>query len=156
MSNPYQPPLSEPKLTSADAADVQVRSLPLVAVLSLVTLGIYSLYLIYQWAREINGLEGRVKHNPTVVLLVSIFTLCLGAMVYECVFAFDAAEAGRRRGLAAQLGSLPTWVIAANGLAFVISLIPFALIIAIPLGVAATVLVQSGFNRLAATPFVKG
>ena len=152
MSNPYTSPAVPGKLTSTDAADVKYRNLTLVAVLSLVTLGIYSLYLIYQWAKEINGLEGRIKHNPVVVLLVSIFTLCLGAVVYECLFASDAAEAGRQRGIGEELASLPTWVIALNVSAVVISIIPLAFIIAIPLGIAATVVVQSGFNKLAQAP----
>jgi hypothetical protein len=137
------------KLTAAEAAEIPHRSLPLVAVLTFFTLGIYSLYLCYQWAKEINGLEGRVKYHPVTVLVVSMVTLCVGAVVYECLFAFEAAQAGRQRGLDKELADLPTWVILANGLTFVASLAVIGIPVAMVLGTAATVLVQAGFNRLA-------
>jgi hypothetical protein len=140
------------KLSPAEAADVQQRNLVVVAVLSTVTLGFYSLYLCYQWAKEINGLEGRVKYNPVVVLLVSVVTLCIGILVYECLFAHDAANAARERGLESDRGELPTWVVLANALGVVASLIPFGVLVGVPLGIAATVLVQAQFNRLAAAP----
>jgi hypothetical protein len=144
------------KLSTAEAADVQYRSLPLVAVLSTVTLGLYSVYLCYQWAREINGLEGRVKHQPGVVVLVSVVTLCIAALVYECLFAYDAAAAARERGIDRERSDLPMWVVITNALGFAVCILPFGFLIGIPLGIAATVLVQAQFNRLAsAVPVAK-
>jgi hypothetical protein len=74
LPNPYEPPLRQPKLTAAEAADVKYRDVALFVLLNVVTLGIYWFYLAYQWAKEINGLHNRVKYQPVIVLLVSILT----------------------------------------------------------------------------------
>jgi hypothetical protein len=150
--NPYQAPLVEPmsKLTAAEAADIKRRDIAVFVLLNVVTLGIYWFYVVYQWSKEINGLTGRVKYPPVVVLLVSILTCGLAGIVFECLFAFDVAEAARSRGIADRMEQMPTWVIVCNCAAMGTALIPFVgVLIALPLGILASALVQVELNRLA-------
>lgn len=147
--NPYQPPVQAAKLTPAEAADVQHRDIATFVLLMVVTLGIYWFYVSYQWAKELNGLSGRMKFQPLVVLLTSIVTCGIAGMVFECLFAFDIAEQTQARGLKARMDALPTWVIATNCAAIVLSLIPFGFAIGLPLGILASVLVQVELNKLA-------
>ncbi len=147
--NPYQPPLSASKLTQAEAADVQRRDIGLFVLLCIVTLGLYWFYLGYHWAKELNGLAGRVKYQPLVFLLVNIFTCGLAGMVFECLFAFDIAEHTKADGIKGRMENLAGWVIGLNCTAVVVSLIPFGLILGLPLGTLASVLVQVELNNLA-------
>lgn len=149
LPNPYEPPLRQPKLTAAEAADVKYRDVALFVLLNVVTLGIYWFYLAYQWAKEINGLHNRVKYQPVIVLLVSILTCGLGGLVFECLYAFDIVEATRSRGVAGRLEQLPMWVIVCNSVAMVGALIPFGIVLALPLGILASVLIQVELNKLA-------
>jgi uncharacterized protein DUF4234 len=148
--NPYQAPLTEPKLTSADAADIKRRSIGVFVLLCIITLGIYWFYLVYHWAKEVNGLVGRAKYPPLVVLLVNILTCGLAGLAFECLFAFDVAETGRRHQLAGRMEQLGMWVIIINCVAILIALIPLAGIpLSLGLGTLASVLVQMELNRLA-------
>jgi hypothetical protein len=149
IPNPYQPPLIAVKLTSGEAADVRYRNIGVVVLLLIVTLGLYSFYLAYQWAKEINGLAGRVKYSPGIVLLLSIVTCGMGGLVFECLFASDIAEATQSRAIAGRMEQLATWVIACNCIAVVVSLIPFGVIVGMPLGILASALVQVELNKLA-------
>jgi len=147
--NPYQPPLAHPKLTDADAADIKHRDIAVFVLLCVVTLSIYWFYVSYHWSKEINGLVGRPKYQPVVVVLVSILTCGLAGLVFESLFAFDIAEQTKARGIQGRLDQLPTWVIVCNCVAFVLALIPFGVFVALPLGILASVLVQIELNRLA-------
>ena len=148
--NPYQAPLAEAKLTSADAADIKRRDIAVFVVLCIVTLGIYWFYLVYHWSKEINGLVGRAKYPPLVVLLVSLLTCGLAGFAFECLFAFDVQETTRRCQLAGRMEQLGMWVIIANCAAGIIALIPLAGIpFALGLGTLASVMVQMELNRLA-------
>lgn len=148
-TNPYQPPLHAGKLNSAEAADIKHRDIATFVLLMIVTLGIYWFYVSYQWAKELNGLSGRMKFQPLVVLLTNIVTCGIAGLVFECLFAFDLAEQTQARGLKGRMEALPTWVIATNCLAIVLSLIPFGVVIGLPLGILASVLVQMELNKLA-------
>ena len=147
--NPYQPPLAPSKLTDADAAAIKRRDIAVFVLLCVVTLGIYWFYVSYHWSKEINGLAGRVKYQPLVVLLVNIFTCGLAGLVFESLFAFDVAEQTKARGIKDRFDQLPTWVIVCNSVAVVTALIPFGFVLAIPLGTLASVLVQIELNKLA-------
>jgi hypothetical protein len=148
--NPYDAPRPEPKLTPADADDPQRRDLAIFVLLNLVTLGIYWFYIVYQWSKQLNGLLGRVKYPPIVVLLTTILTCGLAGFIFECLFAFDVAEATATRGLAGRIEQLPVWVIVCNVAAMGTALIPFVgILIALPLGLLASALVQAELNRLA-------
>lgn len=130
-----------------DAAPVQVRVPWVVATLSLVTLGLYNVYLVWAWAREINGLVGARRFNPRIVLVVSLLSLGLGAMIYECFFSLELQKLSERQGLDAP--SLPPTVIALNVSGFVLTLFGVLAVIGIPLGVAAVVFMQKRINALA-------
>lgn len=124
---------------------IKVRNLWLVGVLSVVTLSLYNVYLVYQWSKELNALEGREKHNPTVVLLVSLLTCGLGASVFECLFAHDLQKWHEARRTKPLLEPLMVVIIALNAAAWVL----YAAGIGIAAGVAASVLMQREFNALA-------
>jgi hypothetical protein len=148
-ANPYQPPLAPPKLTDAEAADIKRRDIAVFVLLCFVTLGIYWFYVSYHWSKEVNGLVGRVKHQPLVVLLVNILTCGIAGLVFESLFAFDVAEQAKARGLKDRFDQMPTWVIVCNSVAVITALIPFGFVLAIPLGTLASVLVQIELNKLA-------
>jgi hypothetical protein len=141
---------SEPKPQPLDAQEPQFRSIPRVIGLSLVTLCIgYLVYLSYQWARELNGLAGKPRHSPALVAFLSIITLGVAGAFYECIFAGELERHFQDHDRKDGLPYLSTWVIALNilGYAFVFTAVLFPL--AIPVGLAATCLVQAEFNKLA-------
>ena len=129
---------------------VKPRDLWIVGILSVITLGIYNIYLAYMWSRELNHLLGRERHSPVVVLIISIVSLGIAVAVYECFFAFDHARAAEQRNRELRMPSLPGTVVALEVSAIVLSLTGFGVIIGMPLGVAATVLLQREFNTCAA------
>jgi len=129
---------------------VRERNLWVVGILSLVTLGLYNFYLVYVWARELNHLLGKERHSPAVVLIVSIVTLGIGVTVFECVFGFDHARAAEARGRELRTKGLPGIVVALDVAALILSLTGVGMIIGIPTGVAATILLQREFNANAA------
>ena len=155
-ANPYQPP-HEGKLTSGDACDIQVRDPAIVVLLMVVTCGLYAIYLQYQWAREVNGLEGLVRYPPVITLVLNIVTLGLSGLVFEAIWAYDLARQAQRRGVANRMESLPTWVIVLNCVGTVLCLSVVGIVIGLPMGIAASVLIQNELNKLAATvPVLKG
>ena len=129
---------------------VKQRDLWIVGILSVITLGIYNIYLAYMWSRELNHLLGRERYSPVVVLIISIVSLGIAVAVYECFFAFDLAKAAEQRNRELRMPSLPGTVVALEVSAIVLSLTGFGVIIGMPLGVAATVLLQREFNAYAA------
>ena len=150
--NPYQSPQSPPappKLTSADAAEIKRRDIAVFILLCVVTLGIYWFYISYHWSKEINGLVGRAKYNPVVVVLVNVLTCGLAGLVFESLFAFDIAEQARQRNTPGRMDQLGTWVLVCNCAAMITALIPFGFVVALPLGTLASVLIQVELNRLA-------
>jgi hypothetical protein len=148
-ANPYQPSMVASKLSSSDATDVQHRDIGVFILLCIVTLGLYWFYIGYQWSREINGLAGRVKYQPAVFLLVNLLTCGMAGVVFECIFAYDIAEHTLARGIKDRSDSLPTWVLVLNSLAFILSLTGVGIVVAFPLGLWASVLVQLEMNKLA-------
>lgn len=147
--NPYKQSFVERKLTAAEASDIKHRDIAVFVLLMVVTLGFYWFYVSYQWAKELNGLGGRVKFRPLLVLLTNILTCGISGIVFECLFAFDIAEHTRSRGLAGRMENLATWVIVINSAALLACLIPFGVVLGLPLGVLASMLVQVELNKLA-------
>jgi hypothetical protein len=70
-------------------------------------------------------------------------------MIFECLFAFDIAEHAKSRGIKDRVEQLPTWVIVLNCVAVVACLIPFGVLLGVPLGILASVMVQIELNKLA-------
>jgi hypothetical protein len=134
------------RLEPAEHPIIKRRHLALVAVLSIVTLSIYNVYLVYAWACDLNRLAGRARRNPTTVLIVSIITLGLAALIYECLYAREVEELVRQFGKRPFQRRLLSVVIAINVSALMLSVIPFGVIVGLPLGVVATVLIQRELN----------
>ena len=68
----YPIPPAELKSTPNQVRDIKHRDIAVFVLLNFVTLGIYWFYLCYCWAKEVNALQGRVKYQPWLVLLVSV------------------------------------------------------------------------------------
>jgi hypothetical protein len=156
MSSPALNPLESlhappapPKLTDKEAADVIRRDIATFVLLNIVTLGIYWFYVVYRWSKEVNGLVGTVKYQPMMVLLVSILTCGIGGFVFECLMAFDVAETCKSRGVPSRLAHMPQWVIGCNVASLIACIIPFGVIVGLPLGLLASVLLQVELNKLA-------
>lgn len=129
---------------------VVYRSLLAVTLLTLVTCGCYWFYLAFCWAKDMNGVLKCQRYDPTLVLVLSICTLGMGGIVYECLFARDLERACEEAGLPERDSRLSTWVITLNVAAMATSLVPFVgIVVALPLGIWATLLVQHEFNKLA-------
>src|SRR5262249_42375630 len=129
---------------------IERRSVPSVVLLILITLGLYCLYLLYQWAKEVNRLLGRYKYNPNLVLLISIATLGLGATVIECMLAFDIEGEAAAREIPERSPSLPVLVLGLNAIALLLgSNAGGVLLLSLAFGLTATGLVQRELNRLA-------
>jgi hypothetical protein len=155
--NPYEPSQEVAKLATGDARDIKVRDPAVVVLLMLVTCGLYVIYLQYQWAKELNGLEGQVRYPPVITLVLNIVTLGLSGLVFESIWAYDLARAAQRRGVVNRMESLPTWVLVLNCVGTVLCLTGIGIVIGLPMGIAASVLVQNELNKLAATlPVLKG
>lgn len=147
-TKPYPPSIAEPKLPTASAANPRRRDIALFVLLNVVTLGLYWFYVAFRWAKELNGLHGRAKYSPWLVLVTSILTCGIIGLVFECLYAFDLQEATRSRGIQDRNDQLPTWVIVCNCVAFVVAVIPFGVGVALPLGILASVLVQVELNKI--------
>ena len=139
------------KPTADEASDIKERDIAVLVLLMIVTCGLYWFYLCFAWTKEINGLAGRVKYQPWVVLLVNIVTCGLAGLVFECLFAFDIAQEAGSRGVPQRMENLGVWVIVCNCAATLLSLTAYGVVIAIPLGILASALVQVELNKLAAT-----
>jgi hypothetical protein len=124
----------------------------MVVLLSVVTLGVYWFYLVYQWSQEINGLIGEPKYKPWLMVLLSIATLGVGGCVIECCFAWEIEKLARRRGLSHDVPYPTAWVISLNVAALMACFIPFVgPFIAMALGVSATGIVQHELEALPIT-----
>ena len=126
---------------------VERRDLVTQALLLTVTLSLYSFYLVYQWAKELGQLTGK-ERNPGTVLLLSILTLGIAALVYEYVFASEVATLEQQRFPKQVPSSLPNWILILNCASVLCSLTVVLLPLALILGISASVLVQMQFNRL--------
>ena len=134
---------------SREQSSIRRRNLAFVGLISLVTLSIYTFYLIYQWAKELNGLEGRVKYSPGLMLAISLLTLGAGAAIIECVFAHELEGKARAGSVSGALPFVTVFVAALNLIAWSLSLFTDYWIVGAGAGVMATVLVQREMNLLA-------
>jgi hypothetical protein len=97
----------------------------------------------------LNGLAQQVQHSPRLVLVLSIVTLGLGGIIYECIFASELERYFRERGRPDAMPHLVIWVITLNVLAVLFGVTGVGVFIAIQCGMAATCLLQAEFNKLA-------
>ena len=134
--------------SSRDSNRIHRRDLALVVILGIVTLSIYNFYLVYQWAKELNGLEGRTKYNPSLMLIISIVTVGAGAAIIECVFAHEVENHAQTRNIAGATPYLTVFVSGLNIVAWILFFTSYW-IIGIPAGITATVLIQRELNMFA-------
>lgn len=127
---------------------IQKRSLFAVGALSTLTLGIYNIYLVWRWTKDMNGFLGRDKYPSTAALVLGIVSLSLSGCVFESLMALDLEREGRMRGVkdpAIEIG----WLVAGlNAVALAVSftsLWPAAFAV----GVGASVLMQRAMNAAA-------
>lgn len=147
--SPYAAPQSpvEPEPGRLGDALIPRREAVQVVVLTLVTCGIYGLYLLYRWAEEINVLSGTRRYNPVVVLVASILTCGIGAMVFHIIFAFDVEKTTLRSGVPNRLANLGAIVISLLVGGVLLSLVGVPASLAT--GPVAYWLVQAELNKLA-------
>lgn len=139
--------------SATESQPVRYRNLWQVGALTLVALGLYQIYLAFQWSKEINGLLGRSKFNSKLMLAISICTLGIGAMVIAAILMKDLDEVAVRHNLR------PPSVLSLSGLVFILNAGDVALRLLSEswlhpgwlLGMAAAVIVQREFNRFAAS-----
>lgn len=146
--SPYAPPqASVEPVFDATAAVIPRREAIQVVVLTLFTCGIYGLYLLYRWAEEINVLSGTRRFNPVVVLVVSIVTCMVGAVVYHVLFAFEVERMAAQSGVAGRQASLGAIVLSVlvGGILLSFLGVPASLVT----GPVAYWLVQAELNKLA-------
>ncbi len=139
--------IAMPASMTASSSNVERRDLITLTLLLTVTLGLYSFYLVYLWAKDLGQLSGK-EQNPGTVLLVSILTLGIAALVYEYLFASEAATLEQQRFPKQTPSPLPNWILILNCASVLCSLTVVLMPLAMILGLTASVLVQAQFNRL--------
>jgi hypothetical protein len=123
------------------------RELWQVALLSIVTLSLYNIYLVWRWTIELNRLHGQPQRKPVWVLVLGILTMGIATMIYECLYAREVEDLLQHFGYPRQLAQrLQTRVVVFNVCGLALSCIPFGAIVGIPLGTAATVTLQRELN----------
>jgi biotin transporter BioY len=128
---------------------IKYRNIGLVILLSIITLGIYNLYLLIEWAEEVNSLLGQKKYSPAVVLVVTLLTFCIAGTLFECLFALDIETASRTRNIRGRMNHLGLSVAICNICGFLVSFIPGGLVAAMILATSASILVQNELNKFA-------
>ena len=80
-----QPPnkASENEVISIENANFKKQSPAKVFVLSLVTLGIYNLILLYRWIQTLNKVRDRSTIDPTLAIVLSVITLGIASIYYD-------------------------------------------------------------------------
>jgi len=126
---------------------VERRDLATTTLLLVVTLSLHAFYLVYQWAKDLSLLTGKDR-SPGTVLLISILTLGIAPLVYEYVFAAEAAALEQQRFPKRVPSSLPNWILILNCATLLCCLTVVLCPLAIVLGITANVLVQLQFNRV--------
>ena len=80
-----QPPnnASEDEVISIESANFKRQSPAKVFVLSLVTLGIYNLILLYRWIETLNKVRDRSIIDPTLAIVLSVITCGIASIYYD-------------------------------------------------------------------------
>ena len=80
-----QPPnkASEDEVISIESANFKKQSPAKVFVLSLVTLGIYNLILLYRWIETLNKVRDRSIIDPTLAIVLSVITCGIASIYYD-------------------------------------------------------------------------
>lgn len=80
-----QPPnkTSEDEVINIESLNFKKQSPAKVFVLSLVTLGIYNLILLYRWIKTLNKVHDRSIIDPTLAVVLSLITLGIASIYYD-------------------------------------------------------------------------
>ncbi|MDY3555836.1 DUF4339 domain-containing protein [Gemmata sp. JC717] len=122
---------------------------------SIISLGLFELYLVPSWAQEMERITGKRRLPFGVLLLLGVVTLGVALAVVHVIYAFELERHGRecgRRGSRPQLGA---WVLSFNVVALVWSLATAGigfLLGGFILNTAALWLMQSELNSYSVTP----
>jgi hypothetical protein len=138
---------------------IKKRDPLLIFLLSLITLGIYHVYILHVWASDINAILGRKKYEPMLVVILSLITFGFAIYYYKYSFASDLERAASEQNLPNRTTGLCSSVLSLSIASFVLgivsnfflneaTLMQFLIIMAwgIGLGWWAIVLIQKEFN----------
>ncbi len=131
--------------------EIKRRDLGMVVLLMVVTLGIYGFYLIPKLGLGVNQLIKKDEYKFNQVLLVGIFTLGIGLVVFEILYAYSLEKEPGYTGNRWSNRNIGGYVLVLNILAVVLALASggFGLVISFALGCWATWLIQDQVNKYA-------
>jgi len=130
---------------------IKKRDTGIVVLLSVVTLGIYYIYLMGTWANDINHLARREKHKSILVVIVGIITCTIALYVWEIVYAYDLQKIAADRDTPGRNASLGSFVLILNIAGISIAFLSggLAVILSIGIGIWAYCLIQKELNIFA-------
>ncbi len=128
---------------------IRYRQVSMVVLLSLITLTLYNWYLLFQWAKEVNGLYQREKYSPMLVLFLTFLTMGVLGGLFEIFFAFDIKKKMAERKLDEKVTYFPFMILGLNVIAFLFAFIPVMFLLAVICGVTASAMIQTELNRFA-------
>ena len=76
-------PASEDEVIKIEDINFKKQSPAKVFVLSLVTLGIYNLILLYRWIQTLNKVRDKSIIDPTLAVVLSVITLGIASIYYD-------------------------------------------------------------------------
>ena len=76
-------PASEDEVINIEDINFKKQSPAKVFVLSLVTLGIYNLILLYRWIQTLNKVRDKSIIDPTLAVVLSVITLGIASIYYD-------------------------------------------------------------------------
>jgi hypothetical protein len=131
---------------------IQKRDMGLLVLFSVVTLGIYYVYLMAMWAKDINYLVRRERHNPILVVVLGVATCTLALLVWEAVYAYDLQKITSDRDVPDRNASLGSYVLILNIISMAVAFVSggFAIILSVGLGIWALCLIQKELNLMSA------
>ena len=129
--------------------ELKRRDLGMFVLLMVVTLGIYGFYLIPKLGLSVNRLIKREEYKFNQVLLVGIFTLGIGLVVFEILYAYNMEKDSSYTREKWSNRNIGGYVLALNILAVVLAFVSggLALVISFALGCWATWLIQNQVNK---------
>ena len=129
--------------------ELKRRDLGMFVLLMVVTLGIYGFYLIPKLGLSVNRLIKREEYKFNQVLLVGIFTLGIGLVVFEILYAYNMEKDSSYTREKWSNRNIGGYVLALNILAVVLAFVSggLALVISFALECWATWLIQNQVNK---------
>jgi hypothetical protein len=129
--------------------ELKRRDLGMVVLLMIVTLGIYGFYLIPKLGLSVNHLIKKEEYKFSQVLLVGIFTLGIGLVVFEILYAYSLEKESSYTREKWSNRNIGGYVLALNILAVVLAFVSggLAFVISFALGCWATWLIQNQVNK---------